>query len=46
MTVIIERIIECAITGLFTALFLLWMGHMGWLPMIVVATEDLPPEEE
>ncbi|MGL5014918.1 MAG: hypothetical protein ACRC6V_11600 [Bacteroidales bacterium] len=44
MVVIIERLIECVITGFFTALFLLFMGHMGWLPMIIIGTEDLEDE--
>ncbi|MGL5388957.1 MAG: hypothetical protein ACRDCA_24305 [Serratia sp. (in: enterobacteria)] len=47
MVEIIDRLVECVITGLATALFLLFFGKMGWLPFMLIMTEDmLPPEDD
>lgn len=36
----LNAIIECMMTGLFTALFILLFSTLGWLPIIIVSTED------
>lgn len=47
MVILLDRIIECIVTGLATALFLLFFGKMGWLPFMVLTYDDqLPPEDE
>lgn len=47
MVILLDRIIECIVTGLATALFLLFFGKMGWLPfMLIMTSDDLLPEDE
>lgn len=47
MVEIVNTLIECVVTGITTALCLLFFGKMGWLPFMLIMTEDmLPPEGE
>lgn len=46
MVILLDRIIECIITGLATALFLLFFGKMGWLPFMLIMTDDQYPQDD
>lgn len=47
MVTVFNALAECAVTGFFVALFLLFFGKMGWLPFMVLTYDDqLPPEDE
>lgn len=40
-----NALLECFVTGLVTALFILLFTQIGWLPLIMF-TETKPEEEE
>ena len=37
---LLNAIVECLMTGLFTALFILLFSIIGWLPMLILKEED------
>lgn len=42
----VNALIECIVTGLFTAVFLLIAARIGWLPItLMMSLEDLEEEE-
>lgn len=45
MVTVFNQLAECAVTGFFVALFLLFFGKIGWLPMMVV-TYDEPYQDD
>jgi hypothetical protein len=45
MVTIINMLIELAVSGLFTALFLLLFVKLGWMPMMVLQFKDKEDEE-
>lgn len=46
MVTLFNQIAECAVTGFFVSLFLLFFGKMGWLPIMVVTYDDQLPDDE
>ncbi|MGL5015047.1 MAG: hypothetical protein ACRC6V_12295 [Bacteroidales bacterium] len=46
MVTLFNQIAECAVTGFFVALLLLFFGKMGWLPIMVVTYEEPHPDDE
>lgn len=37
---LLNAIVECFMTGLFTALFIVLFSAIGWLPIIIVKAGD------
>lgn len=46
MVTLVNQIVECIVTGLATAVFLLFFGKMGWLPFMVIAYDDPVADDE
>lgn len=40
-----NALLECLVTGLVTALSLMWFANMGWLPFIVLTGKEQEEEE-
>lgn len=44
--VAVNAVLECLVTGLFTALCLLGMARIGWLPILIIAPLEEDMEDE
>jgi hypothetical protein len=46
MTAMFNALLECLVTGLFTALWLAFFSFIGLVPMMFISYAEEPKEEE